>query len=222
MKWSKCLCGCGRKVKPRNKYVDGHNRRGKKGDEKTVFKKGHKTWNKGKTRSKKTRIKISKTLTGKTRPESSVFTKREIEKIKKEYPFKGTRLAHEIGKGKRSIKHKARELGVRCMTRVHDKTNRLPRGEKREHFATKIMECGLEDLFESCCICGWDTSVVDWAHYISRKNNGKYVIGNVIPLCPNHHRLFDHKKLNKEEKNKMEKFRKYSRKEAKDARFKTN
>jgi predicted restriction endonuclease len=42
-----------------------------------------------------------------------------------------------------------------------------------------------------CCICGWNESTVDMAHIISHVNGGSCWIDNIIPLCPNHHRVLD-------------------------------
>ena len=55
---------------------------------------------------------------------------------------------------------------------------------------------------ESCEICGYGR-VTHLAHIIERKNDGEYILGNCLLLCPNCHHLFDHKLLNDNEKRKL-------------------
>jgi len=50
----------------------------------------------------------------------------------------------------------------------------------------------------SCAICGY-TRFVEYAHIIPHSDGGAFSVDNIIVLCPNHHRLFDHKKLTTEE-----------------------
>jgi endogenous inhibitor of DNA gyrase (YacG/DUF329 family) len=41
-----------------------------------------------------------------------------------------------------------------------------------------------------CAICGWEDSV-DMAHIVAAKDGGSHEIENRVPLCPNHHIMFD-------------------------------
>lgn len=50
----------------------------------------------------------------------------------------------------------------------------------------------------ACFICGFDRAI-DWCHIIPRRNGGGAGKENVIPLCPNHHRLFDRQELTPKE-----------------------
>lgn len=54
-----------------------------------------------------------------------------------------------------------------------------------------------------CEICGWDRSSVDLCHIIDRSDGGSDKEDNLVLLCPNHHRLFDHGLLNKDEKRRV-------------------
>lgn len=47
----------------------------------------------------------------------------------------------------------------------------------------------------SCLICGFDRAI-DYAHIKPACEGGTIHPSNILPLCPNHHRLFDQKKLN--------------------------
>lgn len=49
-----------------------------------------------------------------------------------------------------------------------------------------------------CAVCGFDR-FVEFAHIIARKDGGTIDPVNIIPLCPNHHRLFDRNLLNEGE-----------------------
>lgn len=43
--------------------------------------------------------------------------------------------------------------------------------------------------YESCERCGWNESYCDTHRIIKGKDGGKYTEDNVIPLCPNCHRI---------------------------------
>lgn len=53
-----------------------------------------------------------------------------------------------------------------------------------------------------CLICGW-SRCIDAAHIIPAHQGGTMDENNLIPLCPNHHRLFDKKKLRLNEARKL-------------------
>lgn len=46
-----------------------------------------------------------------------------------------------------------------------------------------------------CLICGWDEDTTDVCHIVARKDGGKDELGNIVRLCPNHHRMFDAGKI---------------------------
>ena len=53
-----------------------------------------------------------------------------------------------------------------------------------------------------CAICNFDR-IVEFAHIIPACDGGLYTFDNTIPLCPNHHRLFDLGKLTENEIKEM-------------------
>lgn len=56
-----------------------------------------------------------------------------------------------------------------------------------------------------CVICK-ETRVVDAAHLLAATRGGGRDKDNIVPLCPTHHRLYDHKKLNALELVELAKF----------------
>lgn len=52
--------------------------------------------------------------------------------------------------------------------------------------------------YKKCCICGFDR-IVELAHIIPASKGGPLSIENTLPLCPNHHHLFDNRKLTESE-----------------------
>lgn len=55
----------------------------------------------------------------------------------------------------------------------------------------------LNRLKLSCCICNWNEDSIDIHHIIPKKYGGSNELENLTPLCPNHHRLADRGKLDK-------------------------
>lgn len=55
----------------------------------------------------------------------------------------------------------------------------------------------------SCEICGYDR-FIEMAHIIPSKDGGTYHKNNILFLCPNHHRLLDHRKINTSELKSVE------------------
>ena len=47
----------------------------------------------------------------------------------------------------------------------------------------------------SCFICGWDKAECDAHRIVYGCNGGKYVVGNVVAVCPNCHRLIHRGKV---------------------------
>lgn len=54
------------------------------------------------------------------------------------------------------------------------------------------------DDYKNCCICGF-SRIVEVAHIIPARDGGDLSFENTLPLCPNHHHLFDNNKLEEEE-----------------------
>jgi len=63
---------------------------------------------------------------------------------------------------------------------------------------------GLQDgvTGKNCQICG-ESRAVNMCHIIPREEGGADLEENLIPLCPNHHYLFDQARLTKEEFGKI-------------------
>lgn len=51
---------------------------------------------------------------------------------------------------------------------------------------------------DRCAVCGWDEARNDVCHIVARKDGGEDAFENIVMLCPNHHRLFDTKKISPE------------------------
>lgn len=51
---------------------------------------------------------------------------------------------------------------------------------------------------DKCFLCGWNEASNDVCHIIPVKDGGKESIENMILLCPNHHRMFDRKLIQRE------------------------
>ncbi len=65
------------------------------------------------------------------------------------------------------------------------------RAKESNLFKKEIIKRGLTGFYEMCCICGWSEATVDLAHVYSYENNGGSSFDNIVPLCPNHHRVYD-------------------------------
>ena len=58
-------------------------------------------------------------------------------------------------------------------------------------FANYLTRNNLRQFYDNCCICDWKRASIDLCHVRPHRFNGFYELENIIPLCPNHHRLFD-------------------------------
>jgi hypothetical protein len=70
--------------------------------------------------------------------------------------------------------------------------SRYTRAAENHAFKMFIKLYKIEKLYKSCTICGWDDQRVDWCHILPDCEGGDYLINNIVPLCPNHHRVLDH------------------------------
>lgn len=66
-------------------------------------------------------------------------------------------------------------------------------------FEQQIKYFSLGYLYGICAICRWCKSSVDLCHIIPHKSGGDYSINNIVPLCPNHHRLLDDGNMSKKD-----------------------
>lgn len=78
----------------------------------------------------------------------------------------------------------------------------------QQEFHQAIKWNGLIEEFGKCCICDWSEGTVDLAHALPIREKGEYEFGNIFPLCPNHHRIFDHGTLKDEDIQKLHAFNK--------------
>ena len=76
----------------------------------------------------------------------------------------------------------------------------------RQSFVEALENWGVGGWYKRCCICDTGGSLVDLAHKCPAKDGGGYTVGNIVPLCPNHHRLFDLFKLNNREARQIQGF----------------
>lgn len=70
-------------------------------------------------------------------------------------------------------------------------------------FRIGMVNQGRGELYNKCCLCGWNESQPDMSHIIPSKNKGRCGVENIAPLCPNHHREFDRDVLSVEDKLKL-------------------
>ncbi len=65
------------------------------------------------------------------------------------------------------------------------------RAKETALFKKEIIRRGLSDFYNMCCVCAWNEAPVDLCHVYSFENGGSCSLDNMVPLCPNHHRVFD-------------------------------
>lgn len=88
--------------------------------------------------------------------------------------------------------------------RAKDKAKK--RNSLRYQFLKDIQEYGLEEIYSKCLLCVWDRGSVDLAHKLLFAGGGDFTFDNILPLCPNCHRLNDKGGLNEIEMMKIEEF----------------
>lgn len=65
------------------------------------------------------------------------------------------------------------------------------RGKEKAEFNYLLKKYNLQEHYLKCCLCGWDEANVDLAHLIPHLEGGSCSFDNIVPLCPNHHRVYD-------------------------------
>lgn len=76
----------------------------------------------------------------------------------------------------------------------------------KEMFGICLAANKLTADYSKCCICDWGKTTIDWAHIVPRDEGGDYTYKNIIPLCLNHHRLFDNGLLTTEDAQRIYSF----------------
>jgi hypothetical protein len=77
-----------------------------------------------------------------------------------------------------------------------DNQKHLPdRNRDISNFYNFLKKHNLNDYYNRCCICDWSRANIDLCHVRAHKDKGYLEIENIVPLCPNHHRLFDRDEL---------------------------
>lgn len=69
--------------------------------------------------------------------------------------------------------------------------SRYDRETHKNRFNKFLKVHKLEEYYTYCCICEWDRGGIDYCHILPDSKGGDYSINNIVPLCPNHHRLLD-------------------------------
>lgn len=116
-----------------------------------------------------------------------------------------------FGVGHWTINRVCRRAGIDLRRARRDYYLRNGQIGTKNHFMRLLEKTQMVGPFSRCCVCGWDRATVDYAHMCSVKDGGKYVLHNVLPLCPNHHRLFDNGELAKAELQRIGDFRRVMR-----------
>lgn len=72
-----------------------------------------------------------------------------------------------------------------------------------DYFYLMIDRMGIEDHYQNCCVCEWDKAGIDLCLMNKR---AEYKLEYVVPLCPNHNKLFYLVRLENQEWLKIGKF----------------
>lgn len=97
-------------------------------------------------------------------------------------------------------------------------SKRERRGKSLSDFKKRMSIFDLNYLYDECCICKWSKSSIDFAHIMPWSEGGKFDFDNILPLCPNHHRLYDRKLLDEQELKEIEIHLLLAKKKYKEAR----
>ena len=102
---------------------------------------------------------------------------------------------------------------IRCGPRHSQSVGMSTRGKYKGESIQSILDVSsrtaskiLKRLELGCCVCGWKEENCDIHHINGRKIENANQHDNLTYLCPNHHRLADRKKLDKEKMISLDKF----------------
>jgi hypothetical protein len=107
----------------------------------------------------------------------------------------------ELRKEGKSAKEIALAVGCSLPTVYSHLNRRQYRFRQKGTSRATVVKDFLRDA--ACVVCGW-TRCLDAAHIIPASKGGTMEILNLVPLCPNHHRLFDTERLTADEKYRIE------------------
>lgn len=122
-------------------------------------------------------------------------------------------LAQHFNVNKSTIWHACKRNKVR-IREIHKSLYMAEKSNsaKKNYLLRQITEFGLQDKYSKCCICNWTDCSIDLAHVHAAAKGGEYVITNIVPLCPNHHRVYDYGFMAEQDKIKISEFQKLIKK----------
>ena len=122
-----------------------------------------------------------------------VVTLEMFEEAKRLHPGRANSyLAEKLGCCKLTITNNLRRLGLEKQIGW----NRLVRTEKTRHLTLTSDRKRLRGI--GCLICG-EKRKQETAHIVPRRDLGSALEENTMPLCPSHHKFYDHGLLNESE-----------------------
>lgn len=90
-----------------------------------------------------------------------------------------------------------------CSKVCQDNGKRVGRKRSNTYDYQKFISEIKNERGNRCQLCGWAEAAVDAHHIVQVKDGGLNIKENIIVLCPNHHRMADHKKISKEDMYKI-------------------
>jgi 5-methylcytosine-specific restriction endonuclease McrA len=86
-----------------------------------------------------------------------------------------------------------------CSRACGQKLRAAHRGPNFKRRSATLLKNAAAIYGRSCKVCGFDR-LIEYAHIIPASKGGDIRPSNILPLCPNHHRLFDKGLLTNQEK----------------------
>lgn len=171
----------------------------------TSFKKGHMPWNKSGVYKNccycgnKFYVKFYRIEEAKTCSKKCGYEYRKLTGTAKSKQEKCLFLAQE-GKTIREISE-ITGFPIGSVSSYLNRAKFRKRTKAGESYRSKVKQ--LRKIYSKCMICDFDRAV-EIAHIIPASKGGDLTKENTIGLCPNHHHLFDTKKLTEQEAKKLQ------------------
>jgi len=165
----------------------------------------------------------AKTMGIQTPKEELQWPEKEIRFVKDNYYILGpTKIAKQLGRSSPAVSRFAKVNGLRKQPRkvwpakdtkfLIDNYKVLGVKECAKILRRTIRQCYghyqnrklAQKKPGSCLLCDWDRGTLDSAHLIPERKEGPKIEWNIVHLCPNCHRLFDHNLLSEEELKKLQ------------------